>query len=110
MPKKFRIILIAVIVITLIIALFPSTVHLKDGGSVTYTSLVYEVVRYHRLSEKIGDDDEVHQYYIDGRRVKIFGLIIYDDEERVNDERLKNQKSMEDYMQKFMDEYIQSHE
>lgn len=44
--KKKRFAIIAVIIIVIVL-LFPIRINLKDGGSVMYKSLVYEVTKIH---------------------------------------------------------------
>ena len=46
---------------------------LKDGGSVRYKALVYEVTKIHRLAPEV---DGVKPY-IDGFEIKIFGMTVY---------------------------------
>ena len=70
--KKNKLIIIAIILI-LVILLIPIRMNLKDGGSVMYKSLVYEVTKIHQLAP---DTDGVKPY-IDGLEVKIFGITIY---------------------------------
>lgn len=47
--------------------------NLKDGGSVRYKSLVYEVTKIHQLALEV---DGVKPY-IDGLEVKILGITVY---------------------------------
>jgi len=61
------------IVIVLLILLTPIRMNLKDGGSVRYKSLVYEVTRIHELAP-IEDEAKT---YIDGLEIKILGMTIY---------------------------------
>lgn len=75
MKKKVIIILIVII---LIVLLFPIRNRLKDGGSVQYKSLTYEITKVHSLipedeAEKIGKVKP----YNDGYVIKIFGFEIY---------------------------------
>lgn len=70
MKKK----IVAIItIIILVILLTPIRMNLKDGGSVRYKSLVYEVTKIHQLAP---DVDGVKPY-IDGFEVKIFGMTVY---------------------------------
>ena len=71
--KKKTFAVIAVIIVALVILLTPIRMNLKDGGSVKYKSLVYEVTKIHKLSP---DADGVKPY-IDGVEVKILGITIY---------------------------------
>ena len=70
MKKKAYII---AIILILVILLFPIRMNLKDGGSVRYKSLVYEVTKIHQLAP---DVDGVKPY-IDGFEVKILGMTVY---------------------------------
>lgn len=70
MKKKFT--GIAMILI-LIILLFPIRMNCKDGGSVSYKSLVYEITKIHQFAPDI----EGVKPYIDGFEVKILGMRVY---------------------------------
>lgn len=70
--KRRLIVALAVILVAAI--LFPVRLDLKDGGSVSYKSLVYEVTKVHRYDPKI---DGVKPY-IDGLQIKILGMTIFD--------------------------------
>lgn len=67
--KKF----IIAIILILVVFLIPIRMNLKDGGSVRYKSLVYEITKIHQLSQ---ETDGVKPY-IDGLEVKILGVTIY---------------------------------
>ena len=69
MKKKFFV----VIVIVFVILLTPVRMNLKDGGSVRYKALVYEVTKIHQLSPEV---DGVKPY-IDGFEIKILGMTVY---------------------------------
>ena len=69
--KKKTFVIIAIIV--LVILLVPVRMNLKDGGSIRYKSLVYEVTKIHQLAPEA---DGVKPY-IDGFEVKILGMTIY---------------------------------
>ena len=51
----------------------PVRMNLKDGGSVRYKALVYEVTKIHQLSPEV---DGVKPY-IDGFEIKILGMTVY---------------------------------
>ena len=61
------------IVIVLLILLTPIRMNLKDGGSVRYKALLYEVTKIHQLAP---DSDGVKPY-IDGLEIKILGITVY---------------------------------
>ncbi len=69
MKKK---IIIISIIITLLVLLFPIKNQLKDGGSIIYKSLTYEIEYVHSL--KIVQDEKM---YNEGLIIKILGLEIY---------------------------------
>ncbi len=64
------------VVIVLIVLLFPIRMNLKDGGSVRYKALVYEVTKIHELAP-IGPEHEDVKPYIDGFEIKILGITVY---------------------------------
>ena len=64
MKKKFFVVI--AIIAVLVILLTPVRMNLKDGGSVRYKALVYEVTKIHQLSPEV---DGVKPY-IDGFEVK----------------------------------------
>ena len=64
---------VTAIIVVLVILLTPIRMNLKDGGSVRYKSLVYEVTKIHQLAP---DADGVKPY-IDGFEVKILGMTVY---------------------------------
>lgn len=70
--KRKKIIIIA-IVLLLVILLTPIRMNLKDGGSVRYKSLVYEVTKIHQLAPEV----EGVKPYIDGFEIKILGMTVY---------------------------------
>ena len=70
--KKKRFAIIAIILV-LIILLFPIRMNLKDGGSVRYKSLVYEITKIHQLAPDVVGVKP----YIDGYEIKILGVTIY---------------------------------
>lgn len=65
-----KIILIIILTIFLIL-LFPIPKHLKDGGTIEYNSLSYNIIKVHKL------DSETLSGYTDGLIIKIFGHEIY---------------------------------
>ena len=71
MKKKFFVVI--TIIVVLVILLTPVRMNLKDGGSVRYKALVYEVTKIHRLAPEV---DGVKPY-IDGFEIKILGMTVY---------------------------------
>ena len=69
MKKKFFV----VIAIIVVILLTPVRMNLKDGGSVSYKALVYEVTKIHQFTPEADDVKP----YIDGVEIKILGMTVY---------------------------------
>lgn len=70
MKRKVK---VAIVVILLIIFLIPIPIRYKDGGSVGYRAILYDVTKYHQL------DLESETGYNDGWKIKVIGIPIYDD-------------------------------
>ncbi len=71
MEKKQKILVFTAIIAVLLVLLTPIPIYWKDGGSVTFKSLVYEVTRIHQLPA------DIDAPYIEGLEVKILGMIVY---------------------------------
>ena len=67
--KKKQILTISIIVVLLVL-LVPIPMHLKDGGSVKYSALLYSVTDVHRMNP-------VTDGYEDGTIIKILGFEVY---------------------------------
>lgn len=65
-------IVIAALIIVLVVLLFPTRSPMKDGGSVCYKSLTYEITKFHELAPI--DDTKP---YIDGLEIRLFGVTVY---------------------------------
>lgn len=61
------------IIVALTILLTPIRMNLKDGGSVSYKSLVYEITKIHQYNPEFDDVKP----YIDGIEIKILGMRVY---------------------------------
>lgn len=73
---------IAVIAVILLILLFPIRYQLKDGGSIQYKSLAYEITKVHSLiSEEEMEKEGKVEPYDDGYTIKILGFEIYNNVE-----------------------------
>ena len=85
MKKKNIVILI--IIVLLLILLFPIQINrLNDGGTVEYKTLLFSIIKYHKLDESAEDG------YIDGIEIKILDNKIYSNVEeiaRTNEERVR---------------------
>ena len=68
---KKKSILIVIIIIALIL-LIPIPMRLRDGGSIKFQALLYSVTKYHKL------DHSIESGYVNGIRIEIFGMKIYD--------------------------------
>lgn len=62
---------ITILIIALMILLTPVTLRYKDGGSIRYKAILYDIMKYHQLD--IDPDNGYH----DGWEIKILGIAIY---------------------------------
>ena len=67
---KKKIILIMIIVIAIIL-LVPIPMRLKDGGSIRFQALLYNITKYHKLDVSTKDG------YVDGIRIEILGVEVF---------------------------------
>lgn len=67
--KKITKVIIAIIVV--LIFLIPIPTRYKDGGSVRYRAILYDITKYHQL------DLESETGYQDGWDIKIIGIPVY---------------------------------
>ena len=70
MKKKFFVVI--AIIVVLVILLTPVRMNLKDGGSVRYKALVYEVTKIHRLAPEV---DGVKPYVLGKINEELQGVI-----------------------------------
>lgn len=74
------------IIITVIflfaILLFPNVSQIKDGGSVEYHAVLYQVVKWHRY-EGNQNFDKNRPIYYDGTEIKILGITVYNNAENM---------------------------
>ena len=83
MKKK----IIIIVCIILIVMLIPIKLHLKDGGTVEYKSIIYKISKVHRL---------IDNGYDIGTEIYIFGFKVYDNVESVYEQKeLKETKGVE---------------
>lgn len=77
---KKKVIIISVIII-LVVLLFPIRNQLKDGGSIQYKSLTYEITKVHSLMPEEAEKTGKVKPYNDGYVIKILGFEIYNNVE-----------------------------
>ena len=70
MKKK---VMIGICVLLAIVLLVPIPMRLKDGGTVVYHAVLYQVEDVHRL----GAVDTAEDEYLEGMIVRIFGMEVY---------------------------------
>lgn len=68
MKKKL---FIGIAILAVCILIVPIPMRLKDGGSVRYRALLYEVTKYHQL------DFDSQSGYNDGWGIKVLGMEVY---------------------------------
>lgn len=69
---KKKMIIVICVVVALLVLLVPIPMHIKDGGSVKYSALLYSVTDVHRM-------DPETDGYEDGTVIKILGFEVYND-------------------------------
>ena len=74
MKKK---VMIGICVLLAIVLLVPIPMRLKDGGTVVYHAVLYQVEDVHRLSVVDAPEDE----YLEGMIVRILGMEVYNNVE-----------------------------
>lgn len=74
MKKK---VVISICILLAILLLFPIPVFLKDGGTVKYNAILYQIVAVHQIDPEATSEDD----YIEGTIVKILGFEVYNDVE-----------------------------
>jgi hypothetical protein len=76
--QKRRTAILVIAIIALIVFLVPLPSYAKDGGSVDYHAIVYNVTIRHSLAEK---------GYIKGAEIYIFGVKVFDNTKLVTESR-----------------------
>ena len=74
MKKK---VMIGICVLLVIVLLVPIPMRLKDGGTVVYHAVLYQVEDVHRLAAVDTAEDE----YLEGMIVRILGMEVYNNVE-----------------------------
>lgn len=69
---KLKRIIIGIVIVLLVVLLFPIRLKYKDGGSVCYKAILYDVTKLHKL-----DDNEADGFK-DGLTVRILGMTVCD--------------------------------
>ena len=72
---KKRLITIGIIIILLVL-LIPIPTHLKDGGSIKYNALTYQITKVHSL-KTIFEEETSGKKYNEGIIIKILGFEIF---------------------------------
>ncbi len=78
MKKK----IIIIVCIILMVMLIPIKLHLKDGGTVEYKSIIYKISKVHKL---------IDNGYDIGTEIYIFGFKVYDNVESVYEQKKLNE-------------------
>ena len=66
-------VMIGICVLLAIVLLVPISMRLKDGGTVVYRAVLYQVEDVHRL----GAVDTAEDEYLEGMIVRILGMEVY---------------------------------
>ncbi len=70
-------VIIGLCVLFAVVLLFPITYHLKDGGTVEYKAVLYNVQKVHQLNP----DPDSEQTYLKGTIVEILGFELFNNVE-----------------------------
>lgn len=76
MKKK---VIIGICIVLAIILLTPIPMRLKDGGTVVYNAILYQVEDVHRI--RIDPESATNGDYLQGTIVKILGIEVYNNVE-----------------------------
>ncbi|MCI9271978.1 MAG: hypothetical protein HFH11_12725 [Dorea sp.] len=71
-----KIIKIIAAVILLVAMLIPEVRHYKDGGTVEYHAVLYQVISWHSMR---GAESVYVQIFYEGLEIKILGITVYND-------------------------------
>ena len=74
MKKK---VIIGLCILLVIILLIPIPMRLKDGGTVVYNAILYQVEDVRRIDPESTSEDD----YLEGTIIKILGIEVYNDVE-----------------------------
>ena len=74
MKKK---VIIGLCILLVIIFLIPIPMRLKDGGTVVYNAILYQVEDVRRIDPEATSEDD----YLEGTIIKILGIEVYNDVE-----------------------------
>ena len=72
--KKKKI--ITIIILLFVFSLMPVTIHYKDGGTVEYKAVLYQVIQWRSLNIKENISSKI-LYVYKGLEVKILGITVY---------------------------------
>lgn len=73
-----KIIIIVVVVLILLILFVPIPAKMKDGGTIHYNAILYDVYDVHRIKSPLEWNDAiVGNEYVEGTVIKILGFEIY---------------------------------
>jgi len=78
MKKK---VIIGICILLAIVLLIPAPLSLKDGGTVKYEAILYQVEKIHALASYYDGKDADNDGYTEGTIVRIVGIEVYNDVE-----------------------------
>ena len=75
---KKKIIVICLIVFTFTILFIPIPSKMKDGGTIHYNAIIYDIYDVHRVTSPLEWNDAIGgNEYIEGTIIKILGFEVY---------------------------------
>lgn len=84
-----RKIVIGIVVFFLLVLLIPIPLQMKDGGSVQYRALFYNVTKYHQIAlntEESESGEVIESGHLVGWGIEILGIEIFNNVKYVRDE------------------------
>lgn len=75
MSKKKRLKMKVSVLILLLVLCIPEPRHYKDGGTVEYHAILYQVIQWHAMLNKSASKNP--EYYYEGLEIKLLGVTVY---------------------------------
>lgn len=102
-------IVIGIVVFLMFLLLIPVPLHMKDGGSVQYRALLYNVTKYHQITMEMDAEDEeiVDSGHLVGWGVEVLGIEIFNNAKYVSDTNPENEvgDNQTDFLKNLPEDY-----
>lgn len=84
MHKRKKLIKIIAVILLLAVLLIPLPRYYKDGGTIEYHAVLYQIFHWHSIRGVDGGSHEIRYY--DGVEVRVLGFTVYNDAKELEDE------------------------